>query len=94
MFHTAEERAALARVSDFGLVDLYRRLCPDDPGHSWWDYRAGAFHKRRGLRIDLLLATEPVAARARAAHVRRDWRKKIDGLTPSDHAPVWVDLDP
>ncbi|MBX3273531.1 MAG: exodeoxyribonuclease III [Sandaracinaceae bacterium] len=93
IFHTDAERARLARLCDWGLVDLWRHLRPDDPGHSWWDYRAGAFHKRMGLRIDLVLGTAPIAARAAAAHVARDWRKKVEGLTPSDHAPVWVDLD-
>lgn len=92
MFHTVEERAQLSALLDWGFVDLYRTLLPEEPGHSWWDYRAGAFHKRRGLRIDLVLGTAPIANRAKEAHVVRDWRKKIDGLTASDHAPVWVDL--
>lgn len=92
IFHTVEERARLQRLLDWGLVDLWRQLLPDDPGHSWWDYRAGAFHKRMGLRIDLVLGTAKVAARASEAHLSRDWRKKVEGLTPSDHAPVWVDL--
>lgn len=92
IFHTVEERARMARLLEWGLVDLYRTLRPEDPGHSWWDYRAGAFHKKMGLRIDLLLATAPVAARATDAHLSRDWRKKVEGLTPSDHAPVWIDL--
>lgn len=92
IFHTTEERARLSRLMDWGLVDLWRKVKPDDPGHSWWDYRAGAFHKRMGLRIDLVLGTAPVAARAKDAFLERDWRKKVEGLTPSDHAPVWVDL--
>lgn len=93
IFHTDEERAALRRLHDWGLVDLWRTLRPDDPGHSWWDYRAGAFHKHQGLRIDLVLGTPSVAARAKEAHLLRDWRKKVEGLTPSDHAPVWIDLE-
>lgn len=92
IFHTERERRCVQRLFDWGLVDLWRRLRPEDPGHSWWDYRAGAFHKRMGLRIDLVLGTAPVAARAREAFLERDWRKKVEGLTPSDHAPVWVDL--
>ncbi len=92
IFHTEAERARMRRLLDWGLTDLWRELRPDDPGHSWWDYRAGAFHKRRGLRIDLVLGTRPIAESATEAYVLRDWRKKIDGLTPSDHAPVWVDL--
>ena len=92
IFHTDDERARMRRLLEWGLVDLYRELEPSEPGHSWWDYRAGAFHKKMGLRIDLLLATAPIRARATAAHIERDWRKKVEGLTPSDHAPVWVDL--
>lgn len=92
IFHTAEERARFAALVDWGLVDVWRAAKPDDPGHTWWDYRAGAFHKRQGLRIDIILATRPVAERVREVHLSRDWRKKVEGLTPSDHAPVWADL--
>ncbi len=57
---------------------------------TYWDYRAGMFHQDMGMRIDLVLATAPVAARLRDAYVDRDARK---GKGPSDHAPVIVDLD-
>jgi exodeoxyribonuclease III len=57
---------------------------------TYWDYRAGMFHQDLGMRIDLMLATDPVAARVRAAWVDRHARK---GTGPSDHAPVIVDLD-
>lgn len=93
IFHTDAERARMKALLDWGLVDAWRAERPDDPGHSWWDYRAGAFHKRQGLRIDLVLVTEPVAARVQGVELLRDWRKKVEGLTPSDHAPVWVDLE-
>lgn len=93
IFHTEAERQRLAALLDWGFVDLWRAQHPDDPGHTWWDYRAGAFHKRQGLRIDLVLATRPLAERVTGAYLERAWRKKVDGLTPSDHAPVWVDLD-
>ena len=92
IFHTDEERDRFQALLDWGLTDAWRALRPDEPGHSWWDYRAGAFHKRQGLRIDLVLVTAPLAERARAVELSRDWRKKIEGLTPSDHTPVWVDL--
>ncbi len=92
IFHTEAERARLDALMAWGLSDAWRTHRPEDPGHSWWDYRAGAFHKRQGLRIDLVLITAPLAARIAGADLSRDWRKKIDGLTPSDHAPVWVDL--
>jgi len=93
IFHTDEERGRLRRLLDWGLLDLYRRTHPDRRAFSWWDYRGGAFHRGHGLRIDLVLATAPVAGRVAAAEIDRGWRKKHEGLTPSDHAPVVVDLD-
>ncbi len=89
IFHTDAERAALSRLRDWGLVDLFRRAHPDVPGFSWWDYRGGNFHRGLGLRIDLLLGTAPVAAGLQGAAVERDFRK---GPKPSDHAPVTVDV--
>lgn len=93
IFHTDEERRRFRELLAWGWVDLYRRLHPDRQAFSWWDYRGGAFHRNQGLRIDFLLATEPVAARAESAEIDRDYRKKKDGLTASDHAPVYADLD-
>jgi exodeoxyribonuclease-3 len=94
IFHTAEERARFQRLLDLGFVDLFRARFPDTQAFSWWDYRGGAFHRKQGLRIDLVLATPPVAARARSVEIDREYRKKVDGLTPSDHAPVFADLEP
>jgi exodeoxyribonuclease-3 len=94
IFHTDEERARFARLLGLGLVDLFRAQHPERRAFSWWDYRAGAFHRGHGLRIDFLLASASVAGRLRAAEIDRDWRKKHDDLAPSDHAPVWVDLEP
>jgi len=93
--HTDEERALVARLRAAGLVDLYRTRYPDDPGFSWWDYRAGSFHKNQGMRIDLLLATPAVASRVRDVFVDREYRKKgkSSGSIPSDHAPVVAVLD-
>jgi exodeoxyribonuclease-3 len=93
IFHTDEERARLEGLIDWGLADVFRELHPDAQDFSWWDYRGGAFHRGHGLRIDLLLATRPVAERVRGAEIDREYRKKKDGLTASDHAPVWLDLD-
>jgi exodeoxyribonuclease-3 len=93
VFHTEEERKRVRRLLDWGFRDLFRERHPDDVVFSWWDYRGGAFHRKQGLRIDFLLGTRPVASRVREAGVDRDWRKKVDGLTPSDHAPVVADLD-
>jgi exodeoxyribonuclease-3 len=92
IFHTEEERTRFARLEALGLVDLFRARHPERRAFSWWDYRAGAFHRGHGLRIDFLLASEPVAKRLREAEIDRDWRKKQGDLPPSDHAPVWVDL--
>jgi exodeoxyribonuclease-3 len=87
---TEQERAALATVCDWGLTDLFRDAYEDDGVFSWWDYRDGAFHKRMGLRIDLLLGSASVAEAARFCLIDRTARK---GKKPSDHAPVFVDVD-
>jgi exodeoxyribonuclease-3 len=92
IFHTEDERNHIDALLDAGLVDLYRDVHPDGDMFSWWDYRAGCFHKNQGLRIDLLLATASVRARCEEVWVDRDYRKKKDGETPSDHAPVIADL--
>lgn len=84
---TPRERTALAAL---GLRDVVREHWPERRIFSYWDYRAGMFHKDLGMRIDLVLATDPVAVRVRAAWVDRQARK---GTGPSDHAPVIVDLD-
>jgi exodeoxyribonuclease-3 len=93
IFHTDEERTRFARLLDGGLVDLFRERYPDEQKFSWWDYRMGAFHRNMGLRIDLILGTRPLLERTRDIWVDRDYRKKKDGLTASDHAPVIADLD-
>ena len=93
IFHTDEERARFRRLLDWGLSDLFREANPELQAFSWWDYRAGDFHKGHGLRIDFLLGTEAVRARVRSVTIDRDWRKKQEGLTPSDHAPVWAELE-
>lgn len=87
---TAPERAALADLMALGLRDVVRDHWPDDQVFTYWDYRAGMFHKNLGMRIDLVLASAPVAGRVEAAWVDREARK---GSGPSDHAPVIVDLD-
>ncbi|HEY3163215.1 MAG TPA: exodeoxyribonuclease III [Candidatus Limnocylindrales bacterium] len=91
--HVSEpERAALATLRDWGLVDAYRAAAGDAPGRfSWWDYRAGMFHRNEGMRIDLLYVTKPVADRIVWAEIDREARKGPP--VPSDHAPVVVDLD-
>ena len=87
---TPPERAALAELTELGLRDVVRDRWPDQRVFTYWDYRAGMFHQDLGMRIDLILASGPVADRVRAAWVDRHARK---GTGPSDHAPVIVDLD-
>ncbi|HEY2698266.1 MAG TPA: exodeoxyribonuclease III [Pseudonocardiaceae bacterium] len=87
---TPPERAALAAIEELGLRDVVRERWPDERVFSYWDYRAGMFHQNLGMRIDLVLAGDPVARRVRAAWIDRQARK---GTGPSDHAPVIVDLD-
>ena len=88
---TPPERAALSELEATGLHDVVRDQWPDtERVFSYWDYRAGMFHKDLGMRIDLILAGDPVAARVKAAWIDRKARK---GKGPSDHAPVIVDLD-
>jgi len=87
---TAPERAALAELQALGLRDVVRERWPEERVFSYWDYRAGMFHQDCGMRIDLVLASDAVAERVRAAWVDRQARK---GSGPSDHAPVMVDLD-
>jgi exodeoxyribonuclease III len=87
---TPPERAALAELEALGLRDVVRDRWPTERVFTYWDYRAGMFHRDLGMRIDLVLASPTVADRVRAAWVDRQARK---GSGPSDHAPVIVDLD-
>ncbi len=79
------ERDALQRLKDWGLVDTLRERYPQDQIYSFWDYRNGDFHKRRGVRIDFLLSTPALAQHCSADLIDRNARK---GTKPSDHAPV------
>ena len=87
---TPPERAAIAALLELGLRDVVRDRWPGERIFTYWDYRAGMFHQDLGMRIDLVLASAPVAGRVRAAWVDRQARK---GTGPSDHAPVMIDLD-
>ena len=89
---TPKERAALAAVADFGLVDTFRDRYPETAGlFSYYDYTAGRFHKREGMRIDYVLASTPLANRSTLDLVDRNARK---GTKPSDHAPVIAGYSP
>jgi exodeoxyribonuclease-3 len=87
---TDAERDALAGLRSLGLSDIVPRAMKHDTPYTYWDYRAGMFHKNQGMRIDLVYATPPVATTVTDAYVDRDARK---GKGPSDHAPVVVDAD-
>ena len=90
--HTSrEERSRLEAIVAAGLVDTYRQLHPEDPGFTWWDYRAGHFHKKLGLRIDLILASADLVSRLESCGIDRTYRK---GSKPSDHAPLIATFAP
>ena len=89
--HVSEpEREAVRALLEWGLVDVFRELHPEPALYSWWDYRAGDFHKHKGMRIDLILLSKRLASQATFAIIDRNARK---GKLPSDHAPVFVDID-
>lgn len=86
MTHVSKpERDALDHVKDWGLIDTLRDRFPEPGIYSYWDYRNGDFHKRRGMRIDFLLSSAPLASTCTADLIDRNARK---GKKPSDHAPV------
>jgi exodeoxyribonuclease-3 len=89
LFHP-EEHARLGRLMAFGFRDLLRLHHEEGGLYSWWDYRQLGFPRNAGLRIDLVLGTEPVAARCTACAIDREERK---GKQPSDHAPVVASID-
>ena len=84
------ERAALTGLLDQGLHDSFRLFSAEGGQFSWWDYRQAGFRRNIGLRIDLVLVSDALKSRCRAAVIDREprtWER------PSDHAPVWVELD-
>jgi exodeoxyribonuclease III len=90
--HVSEkEREAFGRLLEWGLVDAYRSRQTETGRFTWWDYRAGNFHKNFGMRIDHLLVTPPIAERVVFAEIDREARKGKP--IPSDHAPLLIDLD-
>lgn len=87
--YSVPEREALERLVSFGLRDTFRLHHAEAGRFSWWDYRMLAFPKNRGLRIDHLYVTEPLLSACTGADIDREMRK---GAQPSDHAPVWAEL--
>ena len=87
---SSAERSKLQTLLDLGFEDSFR-LFDQEPGtYSWWDYRAAAFRRNMGLRIDLLLVSPALASRCRTSAVDKAPRKLE---RPSDHAPAWLRLD-
>lgn len=84
------ERAALQRLLDAGLVDVFRRFEQAEKSYSWWDYRAAAFRRNHGLRIDLILASSALAKRCTGSRIDREPRR---AERPSDHTPVLADFE-
>ena len=85
------ERQAYGRLSSARFVDAYRLHHPEPGRYTWWDYRAGSFHKNFGMRIDHLLVTTPLQHRVVWAEIDREARKGKP--MPSDHAPLVIDID-
>jgi len=86
---TEPERRAIGELAAWGLTDALRTQYQDGGLYSWWDYRAGCFHKHEGMRIDLVLLSAVLAKRCEFVLIDRNARK---GKQPSDHAPVIVDI--
>jgi exodeoxyribonuclease-3 len=86
---SAPERAAFGALLSLGLADSFRLFDQPEKTFSWWDYRMLAFPKNRGLRIDHILLSPPLASRCVASRIDRNARK---GEKPSDHAPIMVTL--
>jgi exodeoxyribonuclease-3 len=87
-----EERAAFESLLDWGLVDAFRRFYPEKQQFTWWDYIGGAIWKDQGMRLDYILATPGLFKKIKAVEVDL-WPRKRQKPTPSDHAPVIVDLE-
>jgi exodeoxyribonuclease-3 len=87
---STQERAALKSILDLGLTDTFRLFEQAEKTWSWWDYRAAAFRRNMGLRIDLVLASSALAERCTASYVDKEPRRQE---RPSDHAPAVAEFD-
>ena len=88
---TPAERAAFFALNEAGFADVVRPHAPGPGVYTYWDYTQLRFPRREGMRIDFVLGSPALAARVTGARIDRDERK---GKTPSDHAPVLVELAP
>jgi exodeoxyribonuclease III len=87
---SAPERAAYRSLLEWGMVDTFRQRYPEDGLYTYWDYRAGCFHKRMGMRIDHILASTYLSERLEFAFIDRNARK---GTKPSDHTVLMAEFD-
>ena len=88
-----KETDRLAALEQWGLVDVFREHHPEERLYSWWDYRGGSFYKKMGLRIDLLMTSRSVTDATTLALIDRNERKGPKDDPPSDHAPVFIDVE-
>ncbi len=84
------ERDAFEALLGWGTIDVLRARHPDDGLYTYWDYRAGSFHKRMGMRIDHILASRVLAERLGFVFIDRNARK---GTKPSDHTVLMAEFD-
>jgi exodeoxyribonuclease-3 len=82
-----DERAKMEALLQTGLRDCFREHHPDSPGFTWWDYRTAGIWRNEGMRIDYILASEPLCPAITEIEVDL-WTRKRRSPTPSDHAPV------
>ncbi len=82
------EREMYQSLLALGLTDTIRALHPDEPMHSWWDYRLNAYRRGWGIRIDHILATAAIRPVNGGVHTEERGRER-----PSDHAPVWLETE-
>ncbi len=87
-----EEREALRSILEWGLIDTFRFLYPDQQQFTWWDYIGGAIWKNAGMRIDYIFCTRPLLPALQEVEVDL-WARRRRKPTPSDHAPVIATFD-
>lgn len=84
------EREEFNKLLSHGLKDCFRLFDQEEKSFSWWDYRAAAFRRGRGMRIDHILASESLSGSCQACYIDKDPRKLE---RPSDHTPVVAEFE-
>ena len=85
-----ESRTAWRKIVNLGFTEAFRARQAGDGHYSFWDYQAGAWNKNNGIRIDHFLLTPQAADLLQDCQIDK---KPRGGEKPSDHTPIWVDLD-